>query len=70
MIRAEVLPQRFPLLVDIVRKNEIIYLGALISNKCGSEADIKRRIRLAKWALTKLTKIWKGHQIKKDTRNG
>lgn len=66
--RAEVLPRRFDLIPDIERKEKTIYLGACISNKGGSEEEIKRRIGMAKSALTKLVKIWKDHNIRKKTK--
>jgi hypothetical protein len=45
--KAEILPVHFELIPDIERKENVIYLGARISSKGGSEEEIKRRLRMA-----------------------
>lgn len=65
--RAKTLPP-LTLLNDIRIKDELIYLGAQICNKGGSEREIRRRIGMAKSALAKLTKVWKDHKITKNTK--
>lgn len=49
-------------------KEAVIYLGARITNKGGSEGEVTRRIGIAKGALTKLTKIWKDHVMSIRTK--
>lgn len=48
--------------------NTFIYLGSLISNEGGSTEEIKRRSSLAKEAMTKLTNIWRSHEISLATK--
>jgi hypothetical protein len=47
--------------IDVV--DNFVYLGSLISNNGGSELEIRRRITLAKSAMSQLTKIWKNRAI-------
>lgn len=65
--REGILPHKCPLLADIERKENVIYLGACITNKGDSEEEIER---MAKSAVTKLTKIWKDHHIRKNKIKG
>lgn len=39
-----------------------------MSNKSGSEEEIKRRLRMAKAAVAKLSRIWKDHNVRKETK--
>lgn len=66
--RMGILPPVFTSIPDIARKESIIYLGASITNKGGSESEVKRRIGMAKTALNKLVKVWKDHNISKNTK--
>ncbi|VEN41549.1 unnamed protein product, partial [Callosobruchus maculatus] len=45
-----------------------IYLGSLIDNSGSCENKIRRRIQQARVAMTKLTKIWRDHNITKATK--
>jgi len=60
--------QEHNLIPDIDRKDSVIYLGALLSNKGGLEEEIKRRVGMAKTVIAKLVKIWKDHDIRKGTK--
>ncbi|VEN53472.1 unnamed protein product, partial [Callosobruchus maculatus] len=44
-----------------------VYLGSLIDNSGSCENEIRRRIQQARVAMTKLTKIWRDHNITKAT---
>ncbi|VEN36712.1 unnamed protein product [Callosobruchus maculatus] len=44
------------------------YLGSLIDNSGSCENEIRRRIQQARVAMTKLTKIWRDHNITKATK--
>ncbi|KAL4083848.1 hypothetical protein QTP88_029164 [Uroleucon formosanum] len=66
--RTRTLPLTFNLIPNIDRKDNVIYLGALLSNKGGLEEEIKRRVGMAKAAIAKLVKIWKDHDIRKGTK--
>lgn len=48
--------------------NKYLYLGSLIENSGACEGEIRRRIALARTAVTKLTKIWKDTAITKNTK--
>lgn len=48
--------------------DHIMYLGSYISNTDSSESDIRRRIGLAKGAMSRLHKIWKYRSITKNTK--
>ncbi|VEN45765.1 unnamed protein product, partial [Callosobruchus maculatus] len=45
-----------------------VYLGSLIDNSGSCENEIRRRIQQARVALTRLTKIWRDHNITKATK--
>ncbi|VEN37266.1 unnamed protein product, partial [Callosobruchus maculatus] len=45
-----------------------VYLGSLIDNSGCCENEIRRRIQQARVAKTKLTKIWRDHNITKGTK--
>ncbi|VEN40622.1 unnamed protein product, partial [Callosobruchus maculatus] len=45
-----------------------VYLGSLIENSGSCENEIRRRIQQARVAMTKLTKIWRDHNITKATK--
>lgn len=53
---------------NIKTVNTFIYLGALVSNGGGSSHEIRRRSAIAKEAMTRLTTIWKSHQINLVTK--
>lgn len=57
-----------PTINDIEMVEEINYLGANINRDGNSSIEIKRRIALAKTAMTKLQKIWKDKQITTKTK--
>lgn len=65
--REETLPIYFELIPDIECKDDVIYLGARIFNKGGSEEDIIRRLGMAEKAVTKLSRIWKDSSIRIET---
>ena len=48
--------------------DQFMYLGSYISNTGSSESDIRRRIGMAKSAMSRLTKIWKDRSITKHTK--
>lgn len=48
--------------------NSFVYLGALIENTGGCECEIRRRIQLARSAMTQLNKIWRDRNITKQTK--
>ncbi|VEN35960.1 unnamed protein product [Callosobruchus maculatus] len=45
-----------------------VYLGSLIDNSGSCENEIRRRIQQARVVMTKLTKIWRDHNITKATK--
>ena len=45
-----------------------IYLGGTISSKEGSEADVSRRIGIARGIFHALSKVWTSKDIKKSTK--
>ncbi|VEN61075.1 unnamed protein product, partial [Callosobruchus maculatus] len=45
-----------------------VYLGSLIDNSGSCENEIRRRIQQTRVAMTKLTKIWRDHNITKATK--
>ncbi|XP_037866981.1 uncharacterized protein LOC119628534 [Bombyx mori] len=51
---------------DIVKT--FVYLGSIISNRGGSETEIRRRIGMAKSAMSQLNKIWRDRNILKKTK--
>lgn len=48
--------------------NDFIYLGSLISNGGECDGEIRRRIAMAKSAMSRLTKIWRDRSIKTETK--
>ncbi|KAK9871609.1 hypothetical protein WA026_012988 [Henosepilachna vigintioctopunctata] len=44
------------------------YLGSMITNSGGCEAEIRRRVAMARNATTKLTKIWKATAITRNNK--
>ena len=47
---------------------KFVYLGAVLSNDGGCSDEIRRRIQLAKSAMSRLTRIWKDRQISNNTK--
>ncbi|VEN39809.1 unnamed protein product, partial [Callosobruchus maculatus] len=45
-----------------------VYLGSLIDNSGSCENEIRQRIQQARVAMTKLTKVWRDHNITKPTK--
>ncbi|VEN62494.1 unnamed protein product, partial [Callosobruchus maculatus] len=45
-----------------------VYLGSLIDNSGSCENEKRRRIQQARVAMTKLTTIWRDHNIPKATK--
>lgn len=66
--KATVFPQHLHLIQRIGKKDDIIYLGARITNKGRSKPEVKRRIGMARNTIAKLVKIWKDHSIRKKTK--
>lgn len=64
--RAGMLPAHRNMLRNIETETSTIYLGAHIHGDC--EAEIKRRIGIAKTSMAKLTKLWKDHKLTKLTQ--
>nr|ADI61821.1 endonuclease-reverse transcriptase [Bombyx mori] len=48
--------------------DNFIYLGSNINNTGSSELEVRRRIGMAKGAMTQLGKIWKDHNITQKTK--
>lgn len=55
-------------LPNIQRVEEFVYLGSLITASGGSTNEIKRRIAIARNAMSNLEKIWKDRQITTNTK--
>ena len=53
---------------DIEEVESFVYLGANVSNKGGTEDDIKARLRKARVAHNKLDKFWKNSQFTIKTK--
>ncbi|CAH2236094.1 jg4791 [Pararge aegeria aegeria] len=53
---------------DLEFVSEFVYLGSLLSDHGGSENDIRRRIQIAKGAMTKLTRIWQNRKVFDTTK--
>ncbi|XP_012548777.2 uncharacterized protein LOC101741398 [Bombyx mori] len=51
---------------DIVKT--FVYLGSIISNRGRSETEIRRRIGMAKSAMSQLNKIWRDRNILRKTK--
>ncbi|KAI8433901.1 hypothetical protein MSG28_015827 [Choristoneura fumiferana] len=45
-----------------------VYLGSLVSNKGGSEDEIKRRMVITRCAMDRLSKVWRDRNITKTTK--
>lgn len=60
--------QRTDILQDYETVNQFQYLGSLITNKGSSEPEIRRRIGMAKTAMTQLSKVWKDRNIRYRTK--
>lgn len=60
--------QRNNLLHDYETVTQFQYLGSLITNKGSSEPEIRRRIGMAKSAMTQLSKIWRDRNITHRTK--
>jgi len=58
--------QNLPQHIQVVQ--QFNYLGSLISCQGGFEPEIRRRIALARKAVTDLVKIWSDRQIAKTTK--
>lgn len=69
--RAGILLQQFIRIRDkgIEKKDEVIYLGAKITNNGKQEGEIRRRLAMAKSALTRLSRIWKDDNVTEKTKN-
>lgn len=48
--------------------SSFVYLGALIENTGGCDGEIRRRIQLARSAMTQLNKVWRDRNITKQTK--
>ncbi|CAK1590841.1 unnamed protein product [Parnassius mnemosyne] len=55
-------------LSDLEFVSEFVYLGSLLSDRGGSEQDIRRRIQIAKGAMTRLKRIWQNRKISNVTK--
>lgn len=60
--------QRTNLLQEYETVEQFQYLGSVITNKGSSEPEIRRRIGMAKSAMTQLNKIWKDRNITRRTK--
>lgn len=58
--------KNLPSRVETVK--EFIYLGSLITDGGGCEPEIRRRITLARTAMSNLLKIWLDKQISRNTK--
>lgn len=54
--------------IELDQINNFVYLGSNISNDGSCELDVKRRIGMAKNAMTKLNKIWTDRNISTKTK--
>lgn len=48
--------------------DKFIYLGSLVSNQGGCSEEIRRRIEIARTAMTKLHRIWCDKQVTSNTK--
>ena len=55
-------------LADLEVVERFTYLGSMLSNTGGCEAEIGRRIGMAKSAMTRLDRIWKDRNISRDLK--
>ncbi|XP_028034121.1 uncharacterized protein LOC114245976 [Bombyx mandarina] len=53
--------QRTDLLAEYEAVDQFVYLGSVITDKGSCEPEIRRRIGMAKTAMTQLSKVWKDH---------
>ncbi|XP_062525565.1 uncharacterized protein LOC119628825 [Bombyx mori] len=51
--------QRTDLLAEYEAVDQFVYLGSVITDKGSCEPEIRRRIGMAKTAMTQLSKVWK-----------
>ena len=54
--------------LDLETVNDFVYLGSNISNTGSCEKEIRRRIGMAKSAMSQLQKIWKVRSISRKTK--
>ena len=54
--------------LDLETVNDFVYLGSNISNTGSCEKEIRRRIGMAKSAMSQLQKIWKDRSISRKTK--
>lgn len=59
IVRTKTLLPTYNIIPNMDCKDSVIYVGALLSNKDGSDEEIKRRIGMATTAVAKFVKIWK-----------
>lgn len=55
-------------LSDLEFVSEFIYLGSLLTDRGGSEGEIRRRTQMAKTAMTKLKRIWQNRKVSNVTK--
>ena len=48
--------------------SKFVYRGGIVTQEGGSDQDIKRRLKKARAAFSKLRNIWKGSQLKLKTK--
>ncbi|XP_047041071.1 uncharacterized protein LOC124645313 [Helicoverpa zea] len=60
--------QRTNLLQEYETVDQFQYLGSTITNKGSSESEIRRRIGMARTAMTELSKVWKDRNITNRTK--
>ncbi|KAL0833107.1 hypothetical protein ABMA28_001217 [Loxostege sticticalis] len=60
--------QRTDLLQEFETVERYQYLGSVITNRGSCEPEIRRRIGMAKTAMTQLGKIWKGRNVTNRTK--
>ncbi|XP_075210340.1 uncharacterized protein LOC142317672 [Lycorma delicatula] len=56
------------MLCDFEKVDHFICLGSTVDKNGSSSAEIRRRIILAKEALMKLTAVWDGREITRNTK--
>lgn len=60
--------QRTNILQEYESVNQFQYLGSMVTNKGNSEPEIRRRIGMAKSAMTELNKVWRDRNITNRTK--
>lgn len=60
--------QRTDLLAEYEAVNQFVYLGSVITDKGSCEPEIRRRIGMAKTAMTQLSKVWKDRNVSNRTK--